>query len=121
MSAVAGKRVLVVEDEAMVASMVEDMLVQLGALVVGPAASVARALVLCETESVDAAVLDVNVRGEMIDDVAALLAGRGVPLVLATGYGASVADAWPGAQVIDKPYTRAKLDAALTLAFAPRT
>lgn len=121
MSVISGKRVLVVEDEAMVAGMVEDMLVEFGATVVGPVASVARALAICETETIDAAVLDVNLGGERIDEVATLLAARGVPLVLATGYGTSVAQAWPGAQVIDKPYARGKLEAALIAAFAAKT
>lgn len=57
-----GKRVLVVEDEALIAVMVEDMLVEMGSEVVGPAATIEAALALALAEALDAAVLDVNVR-----------------------------------------------------------
>ena len=89
MTALAGKRILVVEDEAMVAAMVEDMLVDLGATVVGPAGSVAKGLDLARNAVLDGAVLDVNLRGERVDAVAALLRERRVPLVFASGYGES--------------------------------
>jgi DNA-binding NtrC family response regulator len=117
-SVISGKRVLLVEDEAIIARMVEDMLSELGAFVVGPVSTVAKALAVAMAEAIDAAVLDVNVRGEMIDDVAALLEERGVPLVLATGYGAGAQPKRPGVEIIDKPYTRDRLERALAAAFA---
>ncbi len=71
MSLVAGKRILVVEDEGLVSAMVEDMLTELGATVVGTAATIAKGLHLARTTAdIDAAVLDVNVRAERIDPVA---------------------------------------------------
>jgi DNA-binding NtrC family response regulator len=117
-SVISGKRVLLVEDEAIVAHMVEDMLGELGAVVVGPVSTVAKALALAMAETFDAAVLDVNLRGEMIDGVAALIEGRGVPMVLATGYGAAAQARRPGVEIIDKPYTRDRLERALERAFA---
>ena len=70
-----GKRILVVEDEALIAVMVEDMLSEMGSIVVGPAATIEQALALARAEEIDGAVLDVNVRGERIDPVADALAG----------------------------------------------
>jgi len=89
MSFLDGKRILVVEDEALIAAMVEDMLMELGATVVGPASSIAQALVLVNSDDFDAAVLDVNIRSEQVDPIADILMARNVPIVFATGYGAS--------------------------------
>ncbi|MEJ0011908.1 MAG: response regulator [Bauldia sp.] len=115
MSLIEGKRILVVEDEGLVSAMVEDMLAELGALVVGTASTIARGMLLARTiRELDAAILDVNVREERIDPVAEALIGRGVPIVFATGYGAAPAVARGTAVVLDKPYTRDKLARALS-------
>lgn len=82
-----GKRVLVVEDELLVAMLVEDMLADAGCVVVGPFARVAEAVIAAQTETVDGALLDVNVAGEKVFPVAYALAKRGVPFLLVTGYG----------------------------------
>ncbi len=108
-----GKRVLLVEDEAIVALMVEDMLTSLGALVVGPAATLARGLSLARSEAIDAAVLDVNLRNMRVDEIADVLRARAIPFVFATGYGAEGIREERTAPVIDKPYTREKLAQAL--------
>ena len=63
----AGKRILVVEDEALVLIMLEDMLAELGVTIVGPAMTISEALKLAEGATLDAAVLDVNVRDERIE------------------------------------------------------
>lgn len=115
MKPLTGKRVLVVEDEAIIAAMVEDMLTELGATVVGPASSIKKALVLANTDGIDAAVLDVNIRSERIDPVADALRARQVPVVFATGYGAS-ANGSTSCPIIEKPYTLEKLESALLLA-----
>ena len=104
-----GKRILVVEDEALIAVMVEDMLIDMGSEVVGPAATIEQALALARTQELDGAVLDVNVRGERIDAVAEALARRGVPVLFATGYGEVRLASGAAATVIDKPYTQEKL------------
>jgi CheY-like chemotaxis protein len=113
LSALAGKRILVVEDEALIAAMVEDMLRELGAVVVGPATTIAKGLSLVESEAIDAALLDVNVRDQRIDPVADVLRDRGVPMLFATGYGSRAFVENPGAAYIDKPYTQEKLASEL--------
>lgn len=110
MSSIAGKRVLVVEDEALIAAMVEDMLTELGAVVVGPASTIAKGLALAGTEMIDAALLDVNVRNERIDPVADVLTGRGIPVLFATGYGArAFVDDARQVRCIEKPFTQEAL------------
>src|SRR3954451_1252686 len=81
MSAKPRCRILVVEDEAMIAMLVEEMVLDFGSEVVGPAAKASDA-------SLDAAILDVNVGGAVVYPVADLLRARGVPIIFATGYGA---------------------------------
>jgi CheY-like chemotaxis protein len=114
-----GKRVLLVEDEGLIAAMVADMLEDLGAEVVGPAASVAEGVALAETGGLWAAVLDINIRGASVDPVAERLTARGIPFLFATGYGTQPA-AWPHVPVIDKPYSIEKLAAVLLALGAPR-
>lgn len=108
-----GKRILAVEDEALIAVMLEDMLSDMGVVTVGPAGTVTSALALARSETFDAAILDVNLRGERIDPVAAILAERSIPFVFVTGYGEVKIDGQPHAPVIDKPYTQEKLARAL--------
>src|SRR4051794_22900016 len=82
-----GRRVLVVEDEMIVAWLLQDMLADLGCAVVGPAARVSQALAMIDAEAIDAAVLDVNLNGQKSYPVADALAARGMPFVFSTGYG----------------------------------
>lgn len=114
MNRLAARRILVVEDEALVAMLVEDALLDAGALVIGPAATVAEALALLEHETPDAAVLDLNLAGETSTPVADALALRRIPFVVATGYGA---DGLPPGHltvpVLAKPYDPDDLTAAL--------
>jgi len=114
MGAFRNKRILVVEDEFIVAAMAEDMLTDLGATVVGPANTVASGLSLVEAEPLDAALLDVNMDGERIDPVAKALMARRVPIVFATGYGAAGISGAEDAPVLDKPYTQEALVLALS-------
>lgn len=85
--ALAGTRVLVIEDEMLVALLVEDMLAQAGCIVIGPFARVRDALAAVKTEVTDLALLDVNVAGEKVFPVAHALEERGVPFLFLTGYG----------------------------------
>lgn len=96
----AGKRVLVVEDELLVALLVEDMLADAGCIVIGPFARVAEALAAARTATVDVALLDVNVAGEKVFPVAHVLEERGVPFLFVTGYG-------PAALPQDRPTWKA--------------
>ncbi|MCB4825104.1 HWE histidine kinase domain-containing protein [Roseicella aerolata] len=114
-------RVLVVEDEALLALELETGLRELGCEVIGPARNLAEASRLAASEPrLTAAVLDVNLGGgELVFPVADLLAARGVPYLLATGYGSAGPlegrDA-KAAAVLRKPYQRAALAAALAQA-----
>jgi len=86
-AALRGRRILVVEDEYMMAEDLRHDLEKAGAKVVGPVPSVAGALrLLAEEGVIDGAILDVNLRGEKAYPVADVLRERGIPFVLATGY-----------------------------------
>ena len=114
MTRLTGRRILVVEDEALVAMLVEDALQDAGATIIGPVATVAEALALLEREMPDAAVLDLNLAGETSTPVADVLAARQVPFVVATGYGAEgLPSAHADAPVLAKPYDPDELTAAL--------
>lgn len=111
-----GVRVLIVEDETLVAMMLEDLLEEVGCRIAGAAATVAQALeqLAALAGQVDAAVLDVNLGGEKVYPVADALAARGVPFMFATGYGTSgVSERYPERTVIAKPYQLRTLSQAL--------
>ncbi len=82
-----GRRIVLVEDEYMLASELADELAELGAVVLGPVGTLAEALALIGAQpQLDGGIIDMNLGGEMAYEVADLLIGRGVPLVLTTGY-----------------------------------
>jgi DNA-binding response OmpR family regulator len=81
-----GQRVLVVEDEFLIASYLGDALREVGAEIIGPATTLQEALLLARTKEPDCAVLDVNLNGDLVFPVADALAERGVPFVFLTGY-----------------------------------
>ena len=81
-----GRRILVVEDEFLIAMEVEDVLRALGAEVVGPFGRLAPALGAVQEEDIHGAVLDVRLDGETSEEVAAVLVSRGLPVLLTTGY-----------------------------------
>jgi CheY-like chemotaxis protein len=113
-SRLAGLHVLAVEDESLVAMWLEDLLTDLGCLVVGPANTIAAALTLLDQQSVDAAILDINIAGEKVFPVADRLTALNVPFVFATGYGVSgVQEPHAHRPVIQKPYTMGTLQRAL--------
>ncbi len=121
-SALSGRRILLVEDEMMVAFAVEDMLTRLGCAVVGPAARVNQALAIIQSETVDAAVLDINLNGEESYSVADALTAQGVPFVFSTGYHKnSLQDAYVSRPLLQKPYDRSRLGAALEKLLTPQT
>ena len=108
------RRVLLVEDEMMVAGMVQRMLTDLGYAVVGPATTVDEAMEMIGGGGIDAAVLDINLDGEMSYPVADELIGRGIPFVFSTGYGGGdLPDAYQGSHVLKKPFRRSGLGDAL--------
>lgn len=110
------KRILVVEDEALLAMMLEDMLSDSGAHVVGPAATVEQAIALIAAQDIDVALLDVFLRDQRSDPVAEILRQRGVPYVLATGYNNPHGAELASAPILHKPYRFDQVEAALMAA-----
>lgn len=112
-------RVLFVEDEALVAMLIEDMLLELGVEVVGPASKLETALKLAAEAEIEAAVLDIKVGGALTFPVADVLLARGVPVVFATGYGSSVLpDRLRHTLTLHKPFDRAEFARTLQAALA---
>ena len=104
-------RVLIVEDEVLVALTMEDLLIDLGCEIAGSFGGVAPALAwIAVTKGIDGALLDVNLGGEMVYPVAEALAKRGVPFAFATGYGAVPEARFADAPVVSKPVNLAKLE-----------
>jgi len=113
-----GRRVLVVEDESLVAMLLETILEDMGCAPVGPAATVEDGLAMAAGEpDLDAALLDVNVAGRQVFPIADALRARGVPFVFSTGYGESgLPDAWRGHPTVQKPFTESAIRQALMTA-----
>jgi two-component sensor histidine kinase/DNA-binding response OmpR family regulator len=106
-----GNRMLIAEDEALVAIMMEDLAVELGWSVVGPFAKAADALAAARGGDIQAAVLDVNLGGESVYPVAEALTARGVPFVFTTGYGAESIDRrFARTPILQKPIDRHVLE-----------
>jgi DNA-binding response OmpR family regulator len=114
-------RVLVVEDEMLVAMLLEDMLAGLGYEVIGPAARLDEARRLLAREAIDAAILDVNLEDESSIPLAEELQAQGTPFLFATGYGAHVLpERFKGVPVLRKPFAMADLARTLATALASR-
>jgi PAS domain S-box-containing protein len=100
-----GKRILLVEDEPLVAMDVESTLTAAGCKVVGPAATLERAQQLIEEADCDAALVDVNLAGQPVDELATLLTRKNRPFAFVTGYGREALPAgFRGAVVLSKPF-----------------
>jgi len=112
-------RVLIVEDEALVAMLLEDMLIDAGYAVSATASSIPQALelVIGAAADFDVAILDVNLRGKPIFPVAEALAEAGKPFVFATGYGAgSLPEAWRDRPTLQKPFGAGDVERVLAAA-----
>ena len=115
----AGRRVLVIEDESMVMMLLQDMLEDIGCVVVGSASRIADATEKARSLAFDVAILDVNLNGERTFPIGAMLAERGVGFVFATGYGtASLPPGLAGTPVLQKPFQQEDLERALRAALA---
>jgi two-component sensor histidine kinase/DNA-binding response OmpR family regulator len=107
---VPGNRLLLVEDEALTGMMMSDMLTELGFDVIGPFGRLADAMAAVGREDFHAAVLDVNLDGEMVYPVADAVLARGVPFVFVTGYSAEGIDRrFAKVPVLQKPIERQML------------
>jgi CheY-like chemotaxis protein len=108
------KRILVVEDEVLVAMELEDLLLTMGHDVVGPATRLSQAIKLALEEDIDFAVLDVNLAGTASFPLADILRERGIPFVFATGYSSEgVAAAYSNEPTLRKPYAPKDLERAV--------
>lgn len=100
---IAGRRILVLEDEFIVAAMLCDIIEDAGGEPLGPVGRVDEGLALIASERFDAAVLDWNLHGESGSALAEALTVRGIPFVIATGYG-SVEEPFSDRPILGKPY-----------------
>ena len=113
------RSILVVEDEPLIAMMLEDFLESLGHSVTATCESVQDAMVEADKGGFDIAILDVNLKGENVWPVASLLRERNVPFVIATGGHVDPPPAeFNDAPVIEKPYTVDRVTPAIDAAFA---
>jgi CheY-like chemotaxis protein len=111
-----GLKVFVVEDELLIALMLEDMLAGFGCVIAGVAANLTQALAMAKSmDAIDAAILDVNMGGELVFPVADVLLARNVKCVFSTGHrGAELVARYPGCRRLDKPYGMKDLVRVLT-------
>lgn len=115
-----GQRFLIVEDEPLVAMLLADFLEDAGAAIVGTAASVEEALRLIDAEAIDAAILDCNLNGRAVDDVASALSARDARFLFVSGYGPDgMPPGFGDAPVLGKPFTQAQLLRAVGELIAP--
>lgn len=104
-------RIYIVEDEALVAMLVEDMLVELGHVVVGVGARLDDALSAATHIECDLAILDINLNGQLSFPVAHTLTDRGIPFFFASGYGAvGVHEPFKSSMVLNKPFSMKQLE-----------
>lgn len=118
-SRIAGLRVLVVDDELLVALHIETLLEDLGCEVIGPVPTIDKALAVMRDEHLDGVLLDANLDGYSSAPVAAELRSRGVPFVVVTGYGQLelASPALTDAPRLSKPFNDTEFEATLTAAF----
>ena len=117
--ALAGLRILIVEDELLVAMLEEEMLQDLGCEIVGPASTLEEAIRSLRGNRLDGVLLDVNLNGKLSSPVADELLGLGVPFLLVTGYGGSDGDppALRAASRVKKPFDFNELAKRMTEVF----
>jgi CheY-like chemotaxis protein len=109
-----GLRVLLVEDEAIIAMTAEDMLEELGCTIAATATNIEEAFACVEKREFDVALLDINLNGHQSLPVAAALKEKGTPFVFTTGYGAAGSGAdYADVPLVTKPYQIADLQAAI--------
>lgn len=119
MTALTGTRVLIVEDETIIAMTAEDLLADNGLEVVAVAESLEAGLAAADAGGFDVALLDVNLHGRQSLPIAELLRGRGIPFLFTTGYGSAGPGAvFADAPLVTKPYGADDLLAGLLRALA---
>lgn len=114
-----GLKVLVVEDEGIIALLLEDMLNELGHDMVASAANIDDARAEAANQKIDLAILDVNLGRQSSYPLASDLSAKGIPFILATGYGRNaLAEEWQGGVVLQKPFEVQALSAAIAESLA---
>jgi DNA-binding response OmpR family regulator len=114
-AALDGRRILLVEDSPVVAAACEDMLRDMGCVVIGPATNMAAALQMAADEQVDGAIVDLNIRGGKAFPVLRILGDRGVPFLIASGYADwTMPDEWQDCPRMAKPYSPSLLRDSLS-------
>jgi two-component SAPR family response regulator len=114
----AAKRILIVEDEFLVALHLGEVLTEMGHHVVGPCSRIQNAIELARTEDIDFAILDINVAGTRSFPVAHILRQRCIPFVFASGYGnEGLVDGYRDETVLRKPIEYRELGRAIARAF----
>jgi CheY-like chemotaxis protein len=106
------RNVLVLEDEALIAIMLQDELESLGIHVIGPICNLQSAIQLAEDPGLDAALLDLNINGDYATEVADKLRARGIPFIFVTGYSLEGLR-YREVPVLRKPFTGLELRVAL--------
>ncbi|WP_188262900.1 response regulator [Azospirillum tabaci] len=122
-SALTGLRILVVEDRGLIAGKIVRALEAAGCVLLGPAATLEAgfALLAGAGDRPDAAVLDIDLRGELVYPLAEALQARGVPLLFVTGFAANaIPDPWRAVHRIDKPFRDTALLTGLRAALSGR-
>lgn len=113
------RSILIVEDEPMIAMMLEDFVDSIGHRVAGTCDSVAEALDKVEQGGFDLAILDVHLKGDTVWPIAERLSARDIPFVVATGGHVDPPPAkFKDVPVIEKPYTMERVSAAIGAALA---
>lgn len=120
MSALANRRILVVEDEFLIATVLCDQLQDADAVVVGPAITVRQAMQYIEDHEIEAAILDMNLNGQWSDPIAEELKARKIPFVFTTGYGTNEHTQRYGMRVVAKPYSWEEVEEQLAQAMLER-
>jgi CheY-like chemotaxis protein len=116
------RRVMIVEDEMLIALMLQDMLEDAGLVVEGVANSLPSGLDLAKRSGAELAILDVNLNGEEAYPIADVLRGRGIPFIFSTGYGpGNLREDYQAAPQLIKPYQQELLSAAIASALNSAT
>ena len=117
-----GLRILLVEDDDLVAMAIEDLLEELGCKVVANAGSIDEAVAKSRAGGFECALLDVNLNGEEVFPVAEILAAQGVPFVFTSGYGSwALPEAFRARPIVSKPFRMEALSSALSTALAGKS
>jgi len=114
-----GRRILVIEDSPVVGPFTAELLADLGCEVIGPAPNMAAARELIESgKEIDAALMDIHIRGERVFPLCDVLAAKDVPFVLTSGYADwQMPDKWQDRPRLNKPYTLEQVGDALGVLF----